>query len=254
MSDQRRRLMLQGAVNVRDIGGYPTQGGQLTRAGVFLRADNLDRLTDADQQMLLDYGVRRIIDLRSLPELQNFPDVFAQSPHVIYQHLPLLEDKPQMAFVEAMPSHYEVYVHLLDQCQPQIRAVLETLATADAACTLYHCTGGKDRTGVISALLLGLAGVDAVTIAQDYALTGDYLAPRVAQWRQRAVDAGEDMERFDRLMLTNPDVMRRTLVYLHEHYGSIPDYVKAIGLTDSAIDQLRNRFVGGDEEQLFETT
>lgn len=244
MSELQRRLALEGAVNLRDIGGYRIQDQRETRWQVFLRADNLDKLTAADQQTLLDYGLRHVVDLRSSSEAQHYPDVFARSAAVIYHHLPLIEDGPDMQAVEALPTHFEVYHYFLERCQPALKTILETICATGDGCTVFHCTGGKDRTGVIAALLLGLVAVDAETIAQDYALTSQYLASRAGEWRQQVLDAGGDVERFDRMMATRPEVMRQTLAYLQGHYGGIPEYVQAIGVSDSAVSTLRLRFVG----------
>lgn len=244
MSELQRRLTLEGTINLRDIGGYRTADQRQTRWQVFLRSDNLDKLTEADQQALLDYGVRHVVDLRSLPEIQLKPDVFAQSAHVTYHHLPLIEHGPEMDTSDALPNHGEQYAYYVDRCQPAIKTILETICAVDEGCVVFHCAIGKDRTGVIAALLLSLAAVDTEIITEDYALTKGFIAPRVAEIRQRIVNAGEDVERFDRAFAAHPDSMRHLLNYLHTQYGGAAGYVRAIGVADSAVDALRLRFVG----------
>ncbi len=244
MSDLQRRLLLEGAVNLRDMGGYRTIDERQTRWQVLLRSDNLDKLTAADQQALLDYGVRHVVDLRSLPEIQLKPDVFAQSAHVTYHHLPLIEHGPEMDAADALPSHREQYAFYLDRCQPAIKSILETICAANEGGVVFHCAIGKDRTGVIAALLLSLAAVDAEIITEDYALTAGFIAPRVALMRQRLVDASGDVERFDRAFAAHPDSMRHLLTYLQDQYGGAAGYVRAIGVDDSAVEALRRRFVG----------
>lgn len=244
MTELQRRLPLEGAVNLRDLGGYHTADQRMTRWKVLLRSDNLDTLTEADQQALLDYGVRHVVDLRSLPEIQLKPDVFAQSPHVTYYHLSMIEHGPEMDAADALPGHGEQYAYYVDRCQPAIKAILETICAANDGAVVFHCAVGKDRTGIIAALLLSLAAVDAEIVTEDYALTAGFIAPRVAEIRQRIVNAGEDVERFDRAFAAHADSMRHLLAYLQANYGGAAGYVQAIGVDDSAVEALRLRFVG----------
>ena len=244
MTVLRRHLLLEGAVNFRDMGGYRTADQRQTRWQVLLRAGDLNTLTIADQQALLDYGIRHVIDLRSLPEIQLKPDVFAQSPHVTYHHLPLIEHGLEMETSDALPSHREQYAYYVDRCQPSVKTILETICAANEGAVVFHCAIGKDRTGVIAALLLSLAAVDAELITEDYALTAGLIAERVAEIRKRIVNAGEDVERFDRAFAAHPDSMRYLLSHLHTQYGGAAGYVRAIGVDDSMVEALRLRFIG----------
>jgi protein-tyrosine phosphatase len=244
MTEFQRRLILEGAVNLRDLGGYRTADQRQTRWQVLLRSDNLDILTEADQQALLDYGIRHVVDLRSLTEIQFKPDVFAKSPHVSYHHLPLIEHGPEMEESDALPSHREQYAYYVDRCQPAIRLILETICAANEGAVVFHCAIGKDRTGVIAALLLALAAVDDEIIAEDYALTKGFIAPRLALLRQRILDAGESVERLDRAFAADPESMHYLLTHLHTQYGGAAGYVRAIGVDDSDVETLRLRFIG----------
>jgi protein-tyrosine phosphatase len=164
----QRHIQINGINNLRDLGGYATQDGGQTRWGVFLRSANLDEVAAAGQRQLLDYGLRHIIDLRTTFEIQRWPDVFAQSSAVNYHHLPFFDDNPGMEDIDGFDDVVEIYTFMVERCQPAVRTILETISTADDGAVLFHCAGGKDRTGIIAALLLGLAGVDDATIAQDY--------------------------------------------------------------------------------------
>ncbi len=243
MNEMQRRLPLEGAINTRDIGGYDTQKGRQTKWQVFLRSDALDILTEADQQTLLEYGVRQIVDLRTFPEADNTANVFASSDNIIYKHLPMFESGPELEYVLELPSHFEAYLYFLEHCQPAIKAILEAVANLGDGCTLYHCSRGTDRTGVITALLLGLVQVDDEIIVQDYALSTQYFAPRMAKMRQQVLDDGGDLELFDRWSAAKPDMLRQMLTYLKDQYGGIPNYVQAIGVDAATVDFMRLRFL-----------
>lgn len=239
----QRQLRLEGAHNVRDLGGYVTQAGEQIRWKVFLRAANLDKLTAAGQGTLLDYGVRHIIDLRTTSELQRWPDVFAGSTALNYHHLPFFEDNPSMDDIDRLDDVVDIYKLMVERCQPAVKTILETIGAADDGAVLFHCAGGKDRTGIIAALLLGLAGVDDDTIAQDYALTAELTASLRVAWRAEAEAAGADMEKHDRMTTAKPEYMLGTLAHLHTKYGGIDGYLRAIGVDAATIGRLRSRLV-----------
>jgi protein-tyrosine phosphatase len=237
-----RHLPLPGTYNVRDLGGYQTRDGRVTRWRTFLRADSLHRLTPEAQTMLLDHGVRSIIDLRRSDELHVAPNVFARSTAIRYHHLSLLIDAPPGP--GELRSLCETYRHMLDERQEQICAALRTLATPGTLPAVVHCTAGKDRTGLIVALVLGLAGVPEETIVADYALSARYLeGPFLEETRQRALARGFTWEQYLPLTQCPPEFMRTTLQHLQERYGSIAAYARAIGLACQQIDNLRQTLV-----------
>jgi len=231
-------FVLEGAYNVRDLGGYATSDGKLVRRGAFLRADGLDRLSPTDQQLLLSYGLTSIIDLRASSELKNYPDVFAQSPDVSYFHLPLFEyeDGNIVEVYKKNPPLEQIYCHWLDECQGRIKDIIEAIATANTGCTLVHCSAGKDRTGLIIAILLGLVGVAPEVIAQDYSLSATNLAPKVEEWRAQAIKDGQNIEMFDHYMASEPYMILKAFDHLETNYGGVIGYLKKIGLTQQQLD------------------
>ncbi len=236
----QRHLPLEGAYNIRDIGGYPTTAGTTTRWRTFLRADSLHNLTPAGQQALVDYGVRTIIDLRFAQECSAAPNVFAAADNVRYINLSLFEGSAPNALGRQLPDLESIYRYILDERQAAVKAILELMAD-DAFPVLIHCTAGKDRTGLITALLLGLAGVDHATIAEDYALTAQYGAELLTQLHDQAAAAGRDMVTYARFLEAKPAAMHNTLAYLEEKYVSVPAYLAQIGLTATQIAQLRQQ-------------
>jgi protein-tyrosine phosphatase len=109
---------------------------------------------------------------------------------------------------------------------------------------LFHCTAGKDRTGIVAALLLGMAGVEAGLIVEDYALTADLIAPIVADITAGAVARGADPASFQRLLASEPATMAATLAFIQAEFGSIAAYVERIGLDQVTFERLRNRLLG----------
>ena len=237
-----RHWPLAGTYNVRDIGGYRTHDGRTTRWRTFFRADSLHRLPPEAQAMLLHHGVRTVIDLRRTDELDTAPNVFATATNVTYYHRSLL---PDVRPVPGPPrSLVDTYRLMLDERQEQIRTTLQLLVTPGGLPGMVHCTAGKDRTGVITALLLGLLGVPEETIIEDYALSTTYLgAPFLAEVQQRAIARGFTWEQYAPLVGSAPEYMQATLQHLHERYGGITAYIRGIGLSETQIATLQTALV-----------
>ncbi len=231
----QRHIPLEGSHNIRDVGGYPTSDSRTTRWRTFLRADSLHRLTSAGQQHLIEYGLRTVIDLRSTPELAAAPDVFAASREVNYVHISLMPPR-------SWPDVESLYRHILDERQEAVKSVFDAM-TEEAFAVLIHCTAGRDRTGVISALMLGLAGVSHTTIAEDYSLTDHYGQGMYDQFRRDAAEAGRGPAAIEPYVHSRPEAMLKTLAHLEATYQSVPAYLERIGLTDAQIDRLRRAIV-----------
>jgi protein-tyrosine phosphatase len=239
-----RHLGLERTYNTRDIGGYPTEDGGTTRWKVFLRSDNMHALSAADQDALIDYGVRTVIDLRTTWETEATPNVFANSDRARYVWHNIQGDERSSSTyfaASSVPSDkiQHAYTSWLDHRQDQVGGVLSTLAEPGTGAAIYHCAGGKDRTGIISALLLDIAGVSRETIAEDYGLTGRYL-------HQRNLDnAGENGEtplatwQLYQAEFCPPEGMIKTLQHLDDNYGGVLPYLEAIGLDTAQIGALR---------------
>ncbi|MDM9379996.1 tyrosine-protein phosphatase [Chlorogloeopsis sp. ULAP01] len=231
-----RLLALEGCYNTRDIGGYETLDGKKTRWRTVLRSDSLHRLTPASQQLLLNYGVRTIIDLRYLSEVSQAPNVFSTSPHVTYFNLPLFSEELEAEMRKA-GTLFKQCLLLLDSCQQQIKTVMSAIATNETS-VLVHCVGGKDRTGIITALLLAIANVPVATIAQDYAMSADYLAAFYAPMLETATKQG-----YAHMFESPPQTVLETFNYLEQQYGGVVGYLKTIGMTGEQINHLHEMLV-----------
>jgi protein-tyrosine phosphatase len=244
-----RHLPMEGAYNIRDIGGYPIESGGNTRWKTFLRADNMSRLTGEDQAALVRYGVRTVVDLRTSVELVDTPNVFGGSSEVSYVHHNIVGDErlaENEIVVTGVPADRirTSYTRWLDTRQAIFHQILALLADPAARPAIYHCAGGKDRTGVISALLLDIAGVSRETIAEDYALTARYLLQRNLDGHGAAEQDGITTPQQYEAEYCPPEGMMKTLQHLDDGYGGVEEYMQAIGLSDEQIESLRGALAG----------
>ena len=240
-----RCLAWRACHNARDVGGYPALNGGRTRWKVLVRADNLQRLTPEGQTALCNYGVRTIIDLRSPHELERHANPFAAQQGVAgaprYLNLALVDydDREFVAAMAAAKSMLSEYCIILERSKHRIAEVIEAVAAGmEEGGVLVHCHGGKDRTGIIVALLLSLAGIPRETIVEDYALSETLLEPSYSAWLQEQSQAqGGSMER-PAWMYTPPETMHGVFDYLDRAYGGEEGYLEAAGVPPICMEQV----------------
>ena len=243
--DERRIVAVEGAYNVRDLGGYATKDGRTTRWGVLFRADGLHRLSPQSQSALVDKGIRAVIDLRHARELEEKRNVFAESESVDYYHISLLN--PANAGTGHVRSLGDLYIKLLEGSRDELLRVFQVLADGSGRATLFHCAAGKDRTGVVAALLLELAGVPHNVIAEDYSLTAVLIAPIMEELRGGRPEAVTD-EQYERFLGSDPDHMIDMLLHLEARYGGAESYLRSIGLLEEQIRHLKEKLVSAESE------
>jgi protein-tyrosine phosphatase len=241
-----RDLVWDGLLNVRDLGGHSTVDGGETQFGRIVRADAVRRLTDEGWQALLDYGIRTIVDLRTDEERQADPP--AELP-VTVVHVPFLEeDQEVFEEVEAASSRApdqavatrDVYLIFLERFRANVAAAIAAIADAPEGGVVVHCMGGKDRTGLTTALLLRMSGVPIEDIATDYALSEERLRPRHDAW---LAEAGSDAERerLRRIAATPAESMVGVLDELERRHGSVEGYLRAGGAPEDIGKRIRAR-------------
>lgn len=242
-----RRLPLEGAPNTRDLGGYPCRGG-VTRWGVFFRSASTHVYTQQDMQTLRNAGVTTAVDLRSDMERERQPSALLDAVGFTTHSVPLLDRINSHDFDESLPGNlFEgdvpgsmsgLYISLLDNNAEDLARVFTLLCQApDAA--LFNCTAGKDRTGVVAMLLLGLAGVANADIEADYAVTEIYMRERFFN----SVDGNEENPIPLFVLRSLPESMRRTLKHLEDNWGDAQQYLLAAGMSKEAIQALLAKFV-----------
>jgi protein tyrosine/serine phosphatase len=239
-----RGLEWDGCLNVRDLGGIALEDGGETRFGSLIRSDNVRRLTDAGWRELDRQGVTRIVDLRWREELADDPprDVDVEVVHVslLGELDPTYEDDIFDYMAADDPAGYwaAAYGRILDRHADNFVGALAAIADAGDGAVVFHCAGGKDRTGLVAALLLRLAGASVDEIVADYALTAN--APRDETWASAAPDERERARR--RFLQSTPaEAMRRAVERLEERHGSVESYLRAAGLDDERLERLRGR-------------
>ena len=239
-----RLLEWEGCLNARDLGGYATGDGRETRWGAVVRSASLAALTEAGRAALADYGVRAIVDLRLPAELADDPNPFAEpGDHgIAYTNVSFVD--PAAAPPDAVSTLAEDYLQMLDRYRQGVAEAMTAVARAPDGAVLIHCAAGKDRTGLISALLLGLVDVPAETIAADYAMTAELLRPREEAWLA-ACPPEERAERRAMIARYAPtaEVMLAVLAGLSERYGGVEPYLAEAGVSRADLERLRERLL-----------
>ena len=239
-----RLLAWEGCLNARDLGGYETADGRETRWGTVVRSDSPAALTEAGRAALADYGVRAIVDLRLPGELADDPNPFAEpGDHgIAYTNVSFID--PAAAPPDAVSTLAEDYLGMLDRYRQGVAEAMAAIARAPEGAVLIHCAAGKDRTGLISALLLGLVDVPAETIAADYAMTAELLRPREQEWLARfSPEERAEREAMVARYAPTAEVMEKVLEGLAGRYGGVEPYLRSTGLGPDDLERLRDRLV-----------
>ncbi len=244
-----RTLTWDGCVNVRDLGGIPTEDGGRTRAGAVIRSDNIGGLSPDGWRALDEHGVVRVVDLRWPEERAQDPprdaDVEVVHVSVLGPSLEagrdyLRELDAHIDSVDDIADHYAwSYVDFLERNRARFGEALAAVADADGP-VVIHCMGGKDRTGLVAAILLRLAGVSPAEIGADYSLSGPNLAGTLDAWLASAPNERERRRR-EKLSTTPAVAMTRVIEDVEGRYGSVAGYLEAAGLRPGQIDRLRAR-------------
>ncbi|MBH1634614.1 tyrosine-protein phosphatase [Stenotrophomonas maltophilia] len=248
-ADAQRVIPLQGAWNVRTFAGLQGRHGPIP-ANAFVRTADLGRLTDADRDALVAAGVKLDIDLRTADEEAQSPDLLARDDRFDYQRITLMgtEKMDLQKMMASFPDSLgEAYAQWLDHSQPQFKQVFQRIAAQQDGAVLFHCTAGKDRTGIIAGLLLDLAGVSKAEIVHNYAISAHYLEgqPKDSAMNAQLMALVKQNPEIGRKMAgmagTAPGNMEQFLAALHSQYGGAEGYLKAIGVSEQEIQQLKVR-------------
>jgi hypothetical protein len=218
-----RRVPFERAFNFRDLGGYAIDGGRTVRWGLVYRADGTNRIEGADLARVAGLGIRTVLDLRTRGELDR--DEQVPLPHVLFDAVDFLAGR---------------YLAMLEQGASSITGALETISDAERLPLVFHCSVGKDRTGVLAAVLLSVLGVSDDDIAADYALSRAAMR-EMAEWGSTPrPESFEPMAAPPPAFLDAPPLaMRRFLALARTTYGSLTQYVVGAGLDRERVDALR---------------
>jgi protein-tyrosine phosphatase len=245
MYDPKRRLDFPGLLNARDLGGYPTVDGSRTSWRSLIRSDDLSQLTRDGLEALSRYGIETVVDLRWPDEVTAMPSPVTSEPggpmgqlkHIRYEPFSLCTPtQDEWRARRADSTAKELWNRaMLEHLRAELRHVLQIIATASDGPLLFHCVAGKDRTGVLAALLLALANVVPDAIAYDYAASFENLCDA---YLKRYAD-GEPAAIIEALQCPEQGV-HNMLAYL-EQFGGAQGYLEAIGMEHAHIARLRAR-------------
>jgi len=232
-----RRVPLEGTVNFRDIGGYKTGDGHEVKWGKVFRADGLARLTENDHQVLLQMGIERVFDFRTPAEVSEAPDKLPEDGSVTHVNLPVTHGK--FDFVDAMARlkrgdsswltpdfMVNGYIRNLEEYAGVWGEVINCIAYPKGPALLFHCTGGKDRTGTCAALILLLLGVDEETIVKDHQLSNTYIADMLPKFFKLIASYGVDPDKLVPYLTAPLDCIHALLDHIRNKYGSASDYLE----------------------------
>ena len=246
-----RRLNLKALHNARELGGYPTKDGKVTKFKVFIRSELPQNLPEEDIAYLKNYGVTCSVDFRGSFELLEAQS--SLSTVFPYYHRPVSDstEPPDLsALFSNTRSMVDMYTDMVEEGKAWAKDVLE-MAAAEQGVFLFHCHGGKDRTGVMSCLLLSIAGVSREDIIADYSLSGILLPPQehrdpppelMAKLRPEG-GPPRPMPDMGDFSGSPASTMQGLLDYLDEHYGGVMGYLREIGVTEETIARIREKFL-----------
>jgi protein-tyrosine phosphatase len=238
-----RALAFEGCVNFRDLGGYRTVDGREVGWRRLFRADGLHKLTEADRRQLVELGVATVIDLRTVDEAEQRGRFPVSEVPVRYVDLPLTDVLPT---TEEMPSWAEAsyvasrYALMVSEGGHALTGAFAALTAGDSLPAVFHCSAGKDRTGVLSALILAFLGVPDETIVADYTLSAPAMERLLERLKGEYPDSVDDVMRYAPAVLqVLPETMEEFLASLRAEYGTYDALADSLAVT-GAVDTLRH--------------
>lgn len=226
------KSILESTMNTRELGMYRIQGTKnYTLSNRIYRSDRCESLSASDKKLLLDRDITTIIDLRSEQEAETKPSAFSSDSDFIVFHYPIVEGMLPPNSLEAVPVSYMEIAHA--DC---VKEVFKTIADANGG-VLFHCTAGKDRTGVVSAILLALVGVSDEDIVYDYAISREFNKQRLEAYLKGHPEIDKD------IVLANEKSMYGFLRMLREKHNSVDQYLRDIGISEYEIQELKSKLI-----------
>ncbi|MBA3653047.1 MAG: tyrosine-protein phosphatase [Actinobacteria bacterium] len=253
-SERERLIRLEGALNFRDLGGYPAADGRTVRWGLVFRSDALHELTASDLEAVRRLGLRAVYDLRKSSERARQPTVIPddhghRAVHLVVGDDPDDTNQPELidmilaGEVKEADDDFviDVYRSMVLQGAPAFGRLLTHLTDDDGLPALFHCAAGKDRTGIAAALLLAVLGVDEDVILDDYELSTLYRSERRIELLRPALEAaGVDVEKVRPFLSARRPVLEATLAHVNDEHGGVERYLTGpAGMHPVTLDRLR---------------
>lgn len=241
MSQQPKRFItFEGCVNFRDLGGYRTNEGRTVTWDRLFRSDALHELTGGDvSHALRELGLQTMIDLRNHDEVRRDGTGPLKSSGLEYHHFPLLEERgspPPIAGADVAERLSVTYQWIIHNSGALIADAVTTIADNRGEPAVFHCSAGKDRTGIIAALVLGALGVDQETVMADYLLTNEV----ITGIHRRVMSMDPRPELTADTLRAQPTAMKQFLTTLGSVYGGPEAYLRRHGVTLESISHLKS--------------
>ncbi len=232
-----RRHTFEKILNCRDIGGYPTKHGS-TKFGRFLRCGIVNTPEDWEIEKLTMLGVKTTIDLRGTYEAEETPLHLDRIDGADVYNLPLFEIN--VATNEGMDLDLaQIYEVVIENYKENIAKILNVIADAKDGVILYNCFFGKDRTGILTMLLLSIAGVSKEDIIADYQLTYTYIKSYIKEHHDELWSVNAEKH------YSLPETMETLMEKIESQYGSVINYIRSTGISDESIRKIKERLCGG---------
>ena len=225
------KSLLSCSHNTRELGGIKTADGGITRYGVFWRSDTLSVPTAEDIEKLRKNHITTVIDMRTEAERLRAPCGLADTAGFEYHHFPIAEGSGVPESLEAVPLSYMTIASA-----ENIGKIWRTMAEAEGG-VIFHCTAGKDRTGVVSAIILMLCGAEHDAIVEDYTVSREYNKKRLEAF----LAAHPEVDR--NIVLANEKSMNRFIDLFKKRYDSAEKYFEAVGLTSRYAEMIQNKLI-----------
>ena len=242
----RRLIGLEAVHNFRDLGGYPTAGGRTTKWRTLFRSDGLYRLRGADDMSrVMQLGLKSVIDLRTEREQREQGIFPIDDIEVTFHHLSIVDvtwsDTETPEFEDEVEFLVWGYRDMLEIGSSRFADAMHVLAQTESLPAVFHCAAGKDRTGVLAALLLSSLGVEDAHICADYGLTQDAMRRSIAWSKVHRPELAERYATIPKAYLAaDPRAMQIILTELAQQHGSVRNYVREIGVADATVEVLGN--------------
>lgn len=251
MSEATRHVPFEACFNFRDLGGYRTADGRQIGARQIYRSDTLHRLTDADADTFRSLGIRTVVDLRSRTEVDDHGRIEIADADFVWHNVPMSAelklaprgpDQPPPDFANLSPG--ESYLLMTERYAESLGTVFSILTGRDALPAVFHCTSGKDRTGIVAALLLELLGVPDHTIISDYVLTEEANERSMLWIEAHEPDFAAYLNEipYER-RAPSPEKIAGFLERFRAQFGSAEEFLANIGVAPARLDDLRERLL-----------
>ncbi|WP_406828250.1 tyrosine-protein phosphatase [Microbulbifer sp. ARAS458-1] len=264
--EHTRVLPLEGGRNFRDLGGYKTADGKTVKWGKLYRSGVLTNLTEGDYEFLSNRDIATVVDFRSSEERSSEPTHWqaGEIDHMTWDYQMMADweaefgkvlRKPDFTRQDLVALMDKGYVGLVRQQTPHYKAMFQKLIESDDA-LLFHCSAGKDRTGIGAALILTALGVDRATIEQDYLLTNEVIKNSKHDIMQLPEDASEKQRQMYAFFAQLPPEVRNVLAgvevswlesafaEMERQHGSVEGYIQhALDVDAQELALLKARYL-----------